>query len=102
MRTIKAVFKFILTILTPLILIVLPLASIVIGCALFLLPGVIIGSIVFEEIPKWYIVIFGVIPASVGMFLGLTGFSEFLDNFNWFKKVGKHIDKSSFDDYMNK
>ena len=102
MKILKAIIKCILNVLTPLLLIVLPLVCMGIGMTLFMLPGIIIGSITFDEIPSWFGILFIAFPAGGGMYFGLIGCGKFFDNCICFKKADKHIDNGVYGEYMNK
>ena len=102
-EAIKFILELIWAIVFPVFLFVLPLVGMVIGGALLTLPGTLIGYTVFDDFPPtWYLIIFMVLPAGIGMLAGISSVIEWLSSTASFKKADKNIDKGTWEDYMNR
>ena len=101
MRILK-ILKAIFVVLSPVLLFALPLAGMVIGGALLTLPGIFIGSFIFDDIPGWYGVIFVAMPAGIGMYAGVSLVIKGFGSLDSFGKADRNIDKCAWDNYMNR
>lgn len=102
MKIIKSVLTPVLVIAAPVLAFVLPLVGMLIGGALLALPGILIGTLSFDDIPAWYFIIFMLLPGGIGMLAGAGAVIERLGSSDSFKKADRNIDKGVWDDYMNR
>lgn len=96
MKIIKSILTSVLVIVVaPALTLVLTLVGMVIGSALLMLPGVLIGDLVFDDFPPtWYLIIFAALPGGIGMFTGLNFAIEGLSSTDLFKKADRNIYKA--------
>lgn len=101
-EAIKFILKVILIIVSPILFVVLPIVGMLIGCILLMLPGLLIGMLLFDDIPAWYGVIFMAMPSGIGMFGGARIAIDLISELDFFESLDKNIDKGTWEDYMNR
>lgn len=97
METVKNIFGDIANLIlglisiiaVPLLAVALPLVCMGIGGSLLMMPGLLAGSLLFDDIPTWYAIIFMVLPCSIGMYVGVNLLSSIFDGIH--SKIDKWI-----------